>query len=115
MDVAEGLTTIVLIFFVPLLLFGLIAVPLHRWIGRKFVGSISAQERGQPEGLEKFADVRFGSLADMTACQPDVRFTPNSGHCSDELECPLSAKSGHCHQNGTACSMRVRYIALNSL
>ena len=48
-DVAEGLTTIVLIFFVPLLLFGLIAVHLHRWIGRKFVGSISARERDSPK------------------------------------------------------------------
>jgi hypothetical protein len=26
------------------------------------------------------ADVRFGSLADMTASVCDVRFTPNSGH-----------------------------------
>ena len=46
-DVAAGLTTVVLIFFVPLLPFGLIAVRLHRWIGRKFV--IHAPERDSPK------------------------------------------------------------------
>ena len=30
-------------------------------------------------------DVRFGSLADIAACQRDVRFTPKSGH-SRQLE-----------------------------
>src|SRR5262249_47987270 len=30
------------------------------------------------------------------------------------LRYPLWANSGHCRQNGTACSMRVRYIALNA-
>ena len=29
---------------------------------------------------EMQADVRFGSLTDMTALSRDVRFTPNSGH-----------------------------------
>jgi hypothetical protein len=48
-DVFEGLTTIMLIFFVPLLLFGLIAVPLHRWIGRKFVKFIHAPGRDSPK------------------------------------------------------------------
>jgi len=42
-DVVARLTTIVLIFFVPLLPFDLIAVRLHRRIGRKFV--IHAPER----------------------------------------------------------------------
>ena len=48
-DVAESLTAVVLVFLGPLFLFGLIAVPLHRWIGRKFVRSISAQERDSPK------------------------------------------------------------------
>ena len=43
--VAESLTDVVLIFLGPLFLFGLIAVPFHRWIERKFARSISAQER----------------------------------------------------------------------
>jgi hypothetical protein len=45
--VAEDLTAIALIFLVPLLVIGLIGVPLHRWIGRKFGGFISAQDRDQ--------------------------------------------------------------------
>ena len=40
-------------------------------------------------------DVRFGSLADMTALFGDVRFTPENGHAEDGLGCPLSAKSRH--------------------
>ena len=44
-DFAEGLTEIVGIFFVPVLLFGLIAVPFHRWIGRKAVDTMSKQNR----------------------------------------------------------------------
>ena len=46
---AESLTDVVLIFLGPLFLFGLIAVPFHRWIERKFVRSISAQERDSPK------------------------------------------------------------------
>jgi len=30
--------------------------------------------------LKGLGDVRFGSLADMTALSRDVRFTPESGH-----------------------------------
>jgi hypothetical protein len=48
--VAEDLTAIVLIFLVPLLVIGLIGVPLHRWIGRKLGGFISAQDRDGPKG-----------------------------------------------------------------
>lgn len=48
-DLAEGLSTIALIFLVPLFLFGLIIVPLHRWIGRKFAGFISTRDRDRPK------------------------------------------------------------------
>jgi len=41
------------------------------------------------------ADVRFGSKADIQPCLSDVRFTPNSGHGSARLWCPLCGKSGH--------------------
>ena len=47
--VAVSFTDGVLIFLGPLFLFGLIAVPFHRWIVRKFVRSVSAQERHSPE------------------------------------------------------------------
>ena len=48
-------------------------------------------------------------------CKKAVRFTPESDHHSVFLTCLLRARSGHCAQTGTPCSMRVRYIALNSL
>jgi hypothetical protein len=37
----------------------------------------------------------FGSKVDIEQQRPsDVRFTPESGHLSPRLECPLSANSG---------------------
>jgi hypothetical protein len=45
--------------------------------------------------LSGCADVRFGSLADVTTSQSNVRFTPNNGHCSARVARPLSATSGH--------------------
>jgi hypothetical protein len=42
-------------------------------------------------------DVRFGSKADIGLAQVDVRFTPESGHCSAQSQCPLCAKSGLMH------------------
>ena len=38
-------------------------------------------------------NVRFGSLADITARWRHVRFAPNSGHLSVRAGCPLSANS----------------------
>ena len=38
----------------------------------------------------------FGSKADMALSDFDVRFTPESGHSSAALRCPLSATSRHC-------------------
>ena len=39
-------------------------------------------------------NVRFGSLADITARSRHVRFTPDSGHSSAQVECPKSAMYG---------------------
>jgi len=36
----------------------------------------------------------FGSLADITARSRHVCFTPDSGHSSVQVRCPLSAMSG---------------------
>src|SRR5262249_60397195 len=36
-------------------------------------------------------NVRFGSKADIEAPPPDVRFTPESGHCRARSPCPLLA------------------------
>jgi hypothetical protein len=33
----------------------------------------------------RFADVRFGSKADMSRSNRDVRFTPESGHSPDAI------------------------------
>jgi hypothetical protein len=41
------------------------------------------------------ANVRNGSLADMTPSTCNVRFTPNSGHSLRQSECLLWAKSRH--------------------
>ena len=41
------------------------------------------------------ADVRFGSKADVTLLNFDVRFTPKSGHPSPQSRCLLWANSGH--------------------
>jgi hypothetical protein len=40
-------------------------------------------------------NVRFGSLADITTRSRHVRFTPDNGHSSVQVECPKSATSGH--------------------
>ena len=38
-DLGEGLAAILLIVFVPVLLFGLIVVPFHRWLMKKTMGA----------------------------------------------------------------------------
>jgi hypothetical protein len=43
----------------------------------------------------RLADVRFGSLADITMAIRDVRLTPKSGHARLGDGCPLSANSRH--------------------
>jgi hypothetical protein len=40
------------------------------------------------------AGVGYGSLADITARPRHVRFTPDSGHSSVQVGCPLGARSG---------------------
>jgi hypothetical protein len=45
------------------------------------------------------AHVRFGSKADVTLLNFDVRFTPNSGHPSAQSKCPLWAKSRLMHRS----------------
>src|SRR5215831_9275031 len=42
-----------------------------------------------------FANVRFGSEADMAASSIDVCFASESGHQLSTLRCPLCAKSRH--------------------
>ena len=46
-DLAGDLTTMVGIVVVPVLLIGLIAVPVYRWISRKLVGLIEDRDRPQ--------------------------------------------------------------------
>ncbi|MGB0058507.1 MAG: hypothetical protein WBQ20_17500, partial [Methyloceanibacter sp.] len=40
------------------------------------------------------ANVRYGSLAYVSQRPRHVCFTPNSGHWSVQVKCPLCAKSG---------------------
>jgi hypothetical protein len=58
----------------------------------------------------KNTDVRFGSKADMTSRNRDVRFPPESGHCRAPVGCPLCAITGHAanYSNGP-CALRRRY------
>src|SRR5262249_16388135 len=41
------------------------------------------------------ANVRFGSLADIVTSPRHVPFTPNNGHSSVRVVCPLSATNRH--------------------
>ena len=41
------------------------------------------------------ANVRFGSLADISERIGDVRFSPESGHAERQQRRPLIASSGH--------------------
>jgi hypothetical protein len=47
----------------------------------------------------KPADVRFGSQADVTLLNFDVRFTPESGHSPTRSGCLLWAKNGLMQRN----------------
>src|SRR5262249_43255373 len=42
----------------------------------------------------------YGSLADIPAALPNVRFTPESRHHRNPSACPLSAKSRHSWPSG---------------
>src|SRR5215472_3107640 len=44
-------------------------------------------------GTSKWADVRFGSKADIAAAPINVRFTPKSGHWDSVVKCPLCPRS----------------------
>jgi hypothetical protein len=48
-DLAESLTEIAAIVLVPVLLFGLIAVPLYRWLTHKLVDLMSCSDRKHPK------------------------------------------------------------------
>ncbi len=53
-------------------------------------------------------DIRFGSEADVTLLNYDVRFTPESGHSPTRSGCLLWAKSGHSQCKKTATFLAVR-------
>ena len=51
------------------------------------------------------ANVRYGSLADISERIRDVRFTPESGHADRQHRRPLSANSGQ-SANSPCCTIR---------
>jgi len=59
------------------------------------MGSLIGTETSFALQHEMRSDVRFGSLADMSAIFDHVRFAPQSRHPGTGLGCPLSATSGH--------------------
>jgi hypothetical protein len=65
-------------------------------------GIVSAAKSGKVCGDDfpatrprRYLNVGFGSKADVTLLNFDVRFTPNSGHPSTQSKCLLWAKSRH--------------------
>jgi hypothetical protein len=54
-------------------------------------------------------DVRFGSLADITARSRHFRFTHDSGHSSVRLGCPKSARS---RQQSSRCLAPLVYAVI---
>src|SRR6266851_7201994 len=70
-----------------------------RWRSPKSVREVGAnnfymRQRPETKGLSR-RKVGFGSLADITPFNSDVRSTPESEHSSARAACPLSANSGH--------------------
>jgi hypothetical protein len=61
-----------------------------------FVEAMATDGRVTPRSVD--SDVRFGSLADITAWR-HVRFTPDSGHSSVRVGCPKSANIGSLARN----------------
>src|SRR5215831_4422319 len=68
---------------------------------RRLIASPQGSEQGIVAGqtgwleVDKTAlgDVRFGSKADIASDQPNVRFTPESGHSLAQLSCPLCTRA----------------------
>jgi len=54
-------------------------------------------------------NVCSGSKADVTLLNFDLRFTPESGHSSVQLGCPLWAISGHDAFTAKLVSVPLRY------
>jgi hypothetical protein len=53
------------------------------------------KNRSSSDGNLRPTNVRFGSKADVTLLNLDVRFTPESGHSRTRSGCLLWAISGH--------------------
>jgi hypothetical protein len=64
---------------------------LHQVFATSEIGHFAQQQFSK-------AHVRLGSKADIARDQPNVRFTPKSGHWNSVVECPLLAQSGHTAQ-----------------
>ena len=72
---------------------------------RRWKGGASMAPSSYESRIPEY-DVRFGSLADITARSRHVRFTPDSGHSSVQVGCPKSARSGHRCPAVIPCSSR---------
>ena len=60
---------------------------------REHYGTLSHRRLGHR--AVPWANVRFGSEADICGAKGHVRFTPRSGHVQCTSLCPLCANSGH--------------------
>ena len=59
------------------------------------MGAFASQQNGT-------LDFRDGSTSDISTALIHVRFTPESGHSSVQLACPLWANSGHSNRSALA-------------
>src|SRR5271169_3996126 len=84
-------------------------------------GCLSLTQSRRPHGMaanvrfgskadiaRRSSDVRFGSKAEVARSSWDVRFSPESGHETDIVRCPLSAKPRH---RGLALEMEKPAVA----
>ena len=73
---------------------------------------------GVPAGATSYRqgrDVRFGSLADIVAALPNVRFAPESRHHRKPSSCPLSANSGSQRPFNPRCLQPRRQPKISSM
>src|SRR5215472_254556 len=70
-------------------------------------------EQVQPQ-IDRVANVRFGSKADIAAPPTNVRFAPERGHWNSTVKCLLCAKSGLMHRNIRAVTFAIGWNAFGA-
>jgi hypothetical protein len=69
---------------------------------------------GLDKVVERPANLRFGSLADICSATDHVRFTPESGHSQAKTAARLSAKTMTCRSSSPARSRKSLLTSVKS-